>query len=417
MSQEIVQVVDHDACQSRSHENGLDTSRTQGSRGVLAGLASPWRRKPGPSLITDPLLAGQMLHDEVRWAAPREPRDDVRELLAPVFAVDALEGYLEAATPILEETVEGWIADGQVAFKRATRHLFARVSAKVLAGVDDPAEVARLDRSMRALGAGCIAGSQDKPRHLSSWRARRAYRVLFERFKIEVGRRRDSTGPDLLGRLCQVREQGVLPDDDTLVRTFLAVMGAVYNTSAASVTSMAYLLATHWKWQERLQTEAICATTGRPHHGDLEKLIRHDLVWCETLRLFPIFPTTERVARRDIDLGGERIAAGTIVQVALSAAFRDPSYWTSPEVFDPERFRAMGGESAQAPDPCRLAMLEVHPNLGAPVTSFTAKAFWHALGSRARFRLAAPYSARHEFRPLGVVSGPVDLTLEPLVPR
>jgi hypothetical protein len=42
------------------------------------------------------------------------------------------------------------------------------------------------------------------------------------------------------------------------------------------------------------------------------------------------------------------------------------------------------------------------------------KAFWHRLLRSCRFRLTRDYEARHTFTPMGIVSGPVALTLEAL---
>jgi len=40
--------------------------------------------------------------------------------------------------------------------------------------------------------------------------------------------------------------------------------------------------------------------------------------------------------------------------------------------------------------------------------------FRHALLSKARFQLTRPYEARHEFRPIGMVSGAVKLSVRPI---
>lgn len=53
-----------------------------------------------------------------------------------------------------------------------------------------------------------------------------------------------------------------------------------------------------------------------------------------------------------------------------------------------------------------------HSCVGAQLSALEAKAFWHTLLGKARFRLARPYEARHEFKPLGSVSGNVELSVE-----
>lgn len=41
---------------------------------------------------------------------------------------------------------------------------------------------------------------------------------------------------------------------------------------------------------------------------------------------------------RDIDVGGFRVEAGTLVAVGIYALHRDPDIWPDPERFDPDRF-------------------------------------------------------------------------------
>jgi len=54
-----------------------------------------------------------------------------------------------------------------------------------------------------------------------------------------------------------------------------------------------------------------------------------------------------------------------------------------------------------------------HACIGAQLSTMEAKAFWYATLRRARIRLARPYTARHQFAPIGCVSGEVELVVEP----
>lgn len=141
--------------------------------------------------------------------------------------------------------------------------------------------------------------------------------------------------------------------------------------------------------------------------------MQHELVWKETLRFYPVAPTVPRVALCDVDLGGYRIPSGKKVSVAIAAAMRDPTCWSAPNEFDPERFAPERNEGKTAGSAYMPFGAGAHSCVGAQLASLQAKAFWHAVGTRARFRLAEPYQAKHEFRPLGMVSGDVELLIEP----
>ncbi|MEM7139184.1 MAG: cytochrome P450 [Myxococcota bacterium] len=438
-----------------------DTRHLQGNDGVLAGLANlaGWfrhghehlqrqAREQGPVFrvrlgnhkfvcVTDPALGGEVLRNRDKcWSTalgwmvqfggitdgPMDspvtldngPHRDVRQLLMPAFSADAMRGYVDMAAPIFEDAVESWLAAGRVSFKPAVRELFARVSAKVFMGVDDPSEAARLDKAMSEFWAGSMALSKKEWMSPTWRRARRAYKLLFDHFYAQVDDRRRTDDPDLFSRLCRSNENVDWLDDGALVRMFLALMSAAFDTTSAGVASMGYLLAKHPEWQERLQTEALCTTIDRATYDDVKQLTQHELVWKETLRYYPVAPSVPRAALCDVDLGGYHIPSGTIVSVVISAAMRDPACWTSPDTFDPERFSAKRNEGKKSGGAYMPFGAGAHSCIGAQLAGLEAKAFWHAFGTRARFKLAEPYEARHEFRPLGMVSGDVDMIVEPL---
>ncbi|MEM9728323.1 MAG: cytochrome P450 [Myxococcota bacterium] len=437
-----------------------DVRHLTGDDGALAGLANLYgwfrhghehlqrqAREQGPVfrgrlgtrkfvMVTDPKLGSEVLRNRDKtWSTAlgwldsfggiagdgpldhiltldNGPHREVRELLMPAFSADAMRGYLDMGAPIFEETIDTWIADGRVAFKPAARDLFARVSAKLFMGIDDPTEAARLDKAMTEFWAGALALSKN-PWLSPTWRkAKRAFKFLFDHHRAQVDDRRRSDAGDLFSRLCRANEGVEWLDDDALVRMFLSIMSAAFDTTSAGVTSMAYLLATHPEWQERLQSEALCTTLGRATYDDVKKLAQHELVWKETLRYYPVAPSVPRAALRDINLGGYEIPAGTMVSVIISAALRDPSCWTNPNAFDPDRFRSDRNEGKKSGGAYMPFGAGAHSCIGAQLAGLEAKAFWHAFGTRAQFRLAEPYEARHEFKPIGMVSGDVDLVIE-----
>ncbi len=60
----------------------------------------------------------------------------------------------------------------------------------------------------------------------------------------------------------------------------------------------------------------------------------------ETMRLYPPVPIILRMAKRDLELGGKRIAAGSLVFVLIFAVHRHRALWADPDRFDPDRFSA-----------------------------------------------------------------------------
>lgn len=431
-----------------------------GKEGLLTGIANIWgwmkhgqahlqaqakrygpiyRIQIGPNVyvaVTDPALGGKILRNaDGAWStalgwlmmiggvvdgrvdSPATldfgPHRDVRRLLQPAFKADALASYVQIANRHFAPEIGQWLADGRVAFKPKARMLFARVSAEVFLGLDDPTEADKLDKAMVDYWRGIMAPVRNtwvSP----AWRAaRRQYRDLVSHFSKQVQARRAGDGVDLFTRLCQTNEKVDWLDDEGLVRVLTGVMTASFDTTSAAVTSMAYVLATKPEWQERLRAEAQQPSQDGATYDGIKSLEELDWFWKETLRFYPVAAHVPRLALRDVTLGGYQIPAGGYITVVLSNAMRDPSSWKEPDQFDPERFAPPRSEDKHN----RGAFLPFggghHACIGSQLAGLQAKAFWYQFLRKARIRLARPYLAKHQYGPLGMVSGDVSLIVEP----
>lgn len=64
-----------------------------------------------------------------------------------------------------------------------------------------------------------------------------------------------------------------------------------------------------------------------------------DSVINESLRLYPIAPRLERVAKATMEINGHVIPKDMVVMVPTWPLHRDPNLWSEPEEFKPERYR------------------------------------------------------------------------------
>ena len=117
-----------------------------------------------------------------------------------------------------------------------------------------------------------------------------------------------------------------------------------------------------------------------------------------------------------LDAGPHRCAScwSTLVCPMNGAIGRHPKWWTEPGRFDPERFspeRAEDKRHAGAYNPFGAG---AHACVGMQLANMEIKVFWHRLLTTCRFRLTPDYEARHQFTPMGMVTGKVGVTLEPL---
>lgn len=342
-----------------------------------------------------------------------QPHRDARKVLQPAFGHTATAGYFDAATPLFEEAIERWAARGHVSFKGEIRRLMVDVSTRIFLGVDDAAP--EFERALIEYWEGPLALSRSALLSRKWRRSIRGHRVLCEMLRSRIASRRTSGGDDLFSRLCALMgESDALVDDDGLVRLVIGVMSAAFATTSSGLSSMAYLLATHPEWQERMREEAFAVSTGRISYEESSKLDVCSRVWKETMRLYPIAPYCARRALHDVDLGQWRIPAGTFVLALIAAVLQDGSIWSDPQRFDPDRFTEERAEDKRHKAAFLPFGTGVHTCTGMHLANAEAKSFWHAMLTRCRFTLERNYRGRHTYMPAGIVSGDVELRIERL---
>jgi cytochrome P450 len=157
-------------------------------------------------------------------------------------------------------------------------------------------------------------------------------------------RRRDpSDTADLLSMLLAARDEetGEGMTDEQLrveVTTFLL---AGQETTALALTWTWYLLSQHPDVQRRLEQEIDDALETRPPEAaDLVNMPYARMVIDETMRLYPPAWGFSRQALDDDLLGGYHLPRGWLAFVVPYVLHRLPTYWTSPDAFDPDRFSA-----------------------------------------------------------------------------
>jgi cytochrome P450 len=361
-------------------------------------MALPWANLVGGLDLVGPFL--------FEFDAHR----DVRRLLQPSFSPQAVAGYLEVSNGLHDRAIEAWLRRGHIGFKAEIRRLLAAISGHIYMGLEDEEGAARLDRAMKDSIQGVFALIRRSSLSPGWRRARRGSAALWNLMRSQSS---VSDGTDLFCRLRRTDDEaGWLKDESTRMRLFAGMMIAAFNTVSASVTSMAYLLAKHPAWQERLRSEVNRLGAEQPDQEALKSLEEVGWAWKETMRLFSVQGVFPRQAMRDTQLGEYRIPARTLVLSLLGTTANDPEWWTEPTRFDPERFSPDRAEDKRHKAIYLPFGAGAHVCIGARLAEMQVKAFWQAFLRRARFRLVPDYTARHGFVPEGIVSGDVRIELE-----
>jgi cytochrome P450 len=336
-----------------------------------------------------------------------------RRLLTHGFNAAALDGYTESASRLFRAAIDGYLQRGRVSFKREAKALFAALSTCIFMGIDDPAESRLFDRALTGVWGTFQVAIRNRFLSPKFRRAIRGYRELHDAFLRRVDERRAGDGTDLFSRLCRAQDLPDWLDDPAIVRLYIGLMTAAFDTTSSGIVSAAYQLATNPEWQERLREEGKILAPYDVGRENLKRLPFYEWTWKETLRRYPVANALLRRSLADTELLGYRIPAGSQVYAVTSPPCWDPKYWSSPLDFSPERFSPERAEHERLGPAFMPYGAGPHACVGSHLATLQAVLFWHALLANCRIRLAKPYQARHQMTPLGIVSGDVELIVEP----
>uniref|UniRef100_A0A665U190 unspecific monooxygenase n=1 Tax=Echeneis naucrates TaxID=173247 RepID=A0A665U190_ECHNA len=128
--------------------------------------------------------------------------------------------------------------------------------------------------------------------------------------------------------------------DSEIVSQLTMFAMAGYETSAITLTFLAYNLARNPEITKRLQEEidTTFPSKGPVQYEALMQMEYLDAVIKESLRLSPPIPRLERQAKETVKINDLTIPKDMIVMIPVYALHRDPELWPEPEEFKPERF-------------------------------------------------------------------------------
>jgi pentalenene oxygenase len=146
---------------------------------------------------------------------------------------------------------------------------------------------------------------------------------------------------DLLSLLLSAKDEGGTGISDRELRDqIITMLAAGAEAGAAALTWAVWLLAEHPDVLAQLQDEVDTVLDGRAASwADLPSLGYTENVVTEVLRLYGSGWILTRVTRRNAELAGCVLPAGTIVVYSPYAIHRSPGVYDQPEVFNPDRWK------------------------------------------------------------------------------
>ena len=260
-----------------------------------------------------------------------------RRLLTPPLLGNALEGYV----PIIEEATRAamarWPAGKPMRMLEAARELSLDVIVRIMFGVSDAADVARIGEPFDELLVLAISEEtavRYAARRLGALRFWDRLNSLNRRIDgilmPLITARRADPGRDagILGMLADARdEDGDCLSDREIRDDLVTLVLAGHETTATTLAWVVDLLLHHPQACERVRAEAFAG-----ERAYTEAVIN------ETLRLWPPAPITGRMTAGRYQLGDYTLEPGTRIVLLLDVINRDPQAYPDPDAFRPERF-------------------------------------------------------------------------------
>jgi cytochrome P450 len=271
-----------------------------------------------------------------------------RRTLQPIFTKQHVREFGGHMAQAAQTVVDGWGDGTQIDLDTECRRLTLRALGRSVLGLDIEEHTDAVAKAMRT-ALEYVADRALQPLRAPRWlptparqRARAAsdelHRLADQILQsCRADPNRDAPLVQALIAACDPATGQALSDDE--IRTELvSFMVAGHDTTATTLAYALWALGHHPEMQDKVRAEVIGIGDREPTPDDASGLRYTVQVLHEALRLCPPAATTARTARRDIEAGGYRVEAGTMLVVGIYALHRDPALWDHPLVFDPERF-------------------------------------------------------------------------------
>ncbi len=338
-----------------------------------------------------------------------------RRLMQPAFRKDALVAYLERMNPRIAATIAGWGQRGSFLFYPELKRLTLRLAAEVFLGVELQSEVDQVGKDFFDVVEASMAVVR-APLIGRLYARGLAGRERLARFiEQRIAARRTGSGDDLFSQLCRAEdEHGNRYSDEEIVNHLIFLMMAAHDTTTSALTTIAFALAKHPDWQDRLRRDVRALGKPAVAYADLEHLQASDWVLREALRLYPPLSTISRRATREFQIHGHRIPANTPVCIFPIFTQRQEQWWSSPDSFDPERFSPARAEHKRHPFAWAPFGGGAHMCLGLHFAEMQVKAVLQRLLLGHRLLVAEGYEMPYQLAPLARPRDGLPIVLEPL---
>jgi cytochrome P450 len=280
-----------------------------------------------------------------------------RRLVQPAFHRDRLAAYAQVMSGCAVRMRDRWMDGNALEISGEMMRLTLSIVGKTLFSADIESEASEIGEALttvlkmfRMLMMPFSEYFEKLP--LPSVRRFEKARARLDQTIYGLIRDRRKSGEDtgdLLSMLLLAQDEDAAGTSMTDVQVrdeALTLFLAGHETTANALTWTWYLLSQNPECEARLHQEIDSVLAGRiPEMADLAQLRYTEMVFAESMRLYPPAWAIGRMSKAAFEMGGIEIGAKSICVLSPYVIQRDARWFPDPERFDPERWTPVARES------------------------------------------------------------------------
>jgi len=272
-----------------------------------------------------------------------------RKLSQPAFHTKRIQTYAETMVRYTQDMLDSYRDGNSRDMNRDMMHLTLSIVVKSLFNTEIGAEADRIGEALTTVLEATTDGVQSVLQMLPEWvplqrniKNKRGVKQLNDVIMPIINGRRNSNEDkgDLLSMLLLAEdEDGNHMTDKQLRDEVVTLVLAGHETTANALMWTWYLLSQNPEVEAKFHAEVDRVLGGRmPTLEDLRQLEYTNMIFKETLRLYPPIPSYARQSIVPVELHGYKLPAGSIIMISPHVFHHDARWWDNPEAFIPERF-------------------------------------------------------------------------------
>lgn len=262
-----------------------------------------------------------------------------RRPLQAAFKSALMNAYALQLNEMMRDTLLVWEKSKNLHFHPAIKSLLLDNAAEIFLGAELGEESDLLNKAFIDLIQGIIAIFRVNLPGFAWHQSQRGKRVLTTWLNEQFESRLTSNKTDFFTSLCKASQdpEHAMSKQEVIEHTLLLLFAA-HDTTTSTLSAMFSLLSKHPQWQDKLREECQSLSGDSLEFADMAKLPQCEVVFKETLRLYPPIYMIPRRSIRAFEYGGYTIPANTEVNLHPALIHRNPAYWNNPDEFHPERW-------------------------------------------------------------------------------